>query len=271
VSGGDEALYAVVGEAEQQADRWRHEYVRHQHGKIGEAFAGSLPDGHGIRRGGSFETNREEDYLAIGILARDGDRVHGRVGDAYVAASALTRKRSLVDPERAACRHRTRVSRRAWRDGDGPIDDFQRGHADRTAGSVDEFQLRREKLIDAVAHQRVGLPPQISIRTQGRVTVAAISATRLRATLGSRYSSMNFMAWGASTGMLAGLWGSPAVRVHRRHQPDQNCVVRATPEPGLHLPALLRDVGGRGNSRCVHLALTDGQPLQHVVAIPPPT
>src|ERR1019366_3278869 len=36
-------------------------------------------------------------------------------------------------------------------------------------------------------------PPQISMRTQGRVTVAAISATRERASLGSRYSSMNFM------------------------------------------------------------------------------
>src|ERR1019366_3258161 len=44
-------------------------------------------------------------------------------------------------------------------------------------------------------------PPQISMRTQGRVTVAAISATKERASLGSRYSSMNFMR-----GMLLPGW-----------------------------------------------------------------
>src|ERR1039457_4183212 len=54
-------------------------------------------------------------------------------------------------------------------------------------------------------------PPQISMRTQGRVTLAAISATRERASLGSRYSSMNFMRGGSSTGMVAGIRGSGAV------------------------------------------------------------
>src|ERR1017187_4476857 len=76
-------------------------------------------------------------------------------------------------------------------------------------------------------------PPQISMRTQGRVTVAAISATRARATLGSRYSSMNFMR-----GILLRGWeqdyGDQRQFRSKRLQPDQNCVVRAATEPGLH-------------------------------------
>ena len=76
MSGSDEALHAVVGEAEQQADGGRHQDVRHQHGKIGEPFARGLPDGHGVGRGGGFEADREEDHLAIGILPGDGDGVH---------------------------------------------------------------------------------------------------------------------------------------------------------------------------------------------------
>src|ERR1017187_1328701 len=54
-------------------------------------------------------------------------------------------------------------------------------------------------------------PPQISMSTQGRVTVAAISVTRERASLGSRYSSMNFMRGILLRGWYQEkkIWGKP--------------------------------------------------------------
>ena len=82
----------------------------------------------------------------------------GRVGDAYVAAFGLDAEKiagGAGDAQHVAVGDQGHA--RHGGDGDGPVDDFEGGDADRAAGSVDQFELRREKLIDAVAHQRVGL------------------------------------------------------------------------------------------------------------------
>ena len=67
VAGRDEALHAIAGEAEQQANGRRHEDVGDQHGEVRQALACGLPDGHGVGRRGGFEADGEEDDLAIGF------------------------------------------------------------------------------------------------------------------------------------------------------------------------------------------------------------
>ena len=42
-------------------------------------------------------------------------------------------------------------------DRDGLVDHFERRDADRAAGAVHQFDLRRQQFVDAVAHQGVGL------------------------------------------------------------------------------------------------------------------
>src|ERR1017187_7450894 len=86
VSGGDEALYAVLREAQQQADSGWHEHVRYQDGKITQAFARGLPNGHGVGRLRGFGTDGQAHQPALGVLPGDRHRVHRGVGDAHVAA-----------------------------------------------------------------------------------------------------------------------------------------------------------------------------------------
>ena len=62
-------------------------------------------------------------------------------------------------------------------DGDGPVDDFEGRDADGAARSVDEFQSRRQQLVDAVAHQRVGLAAADFHEHPGAGDGGAISAT----------------------------------------------------------------------------------------------
>ena len=40
---------------------------------------------------------------------------------------------------------------------DGLLDGFEGCHADRTAGAVHKLDLRRDQLVNPIAHQRVGL------------------------------------------------------------------------------------------------------------------
>ena len=117
-----------------------------------------LPDRHRVGGRGGFETDGEEDHLAIGILARDRDGVHRGVGDAHVAAFGLDAEkiaRGAGDAEHVAVGDQDHAGHGG--DGDGLVDDFERRDADRAAGSVNQFELRRQQLVDAVAHERVGL------------------------------------------------------------------------------------------------------------------
>src|ERR1035438_10921196 len=91
-------------------------------------------------------------------------------------------------------------------DGDGPIDDFERGHADGAAGSVDEFELPREKLIDAVAHERVGLAAADFHQDPGARDSGGDFANEGARELGIAILIDEFHAREASTGMVAGLW-----------------------------------------------------------------
>src|ERR1019366_6628842 len=125
---------------------------------VSKPTAKNTPRSPGSILRGGFETHGEEYYLAIGVLACDGDGIHGGVGDAHVAAFGFDAEEiagGAGDAEHVAVGDEGHAGHGG--DGDGPIDDVERGHADGAAGSVDEFELPREKLIDAVAHERVGL------------------------------------------------------------------------------------------------------------------
>jgi hypothetical protein len=60
--------------------------MRNQHGEIREPFAPRLPDRHRIGRRGGLKADAEEHDLLRRILARDLQRVHGRINHAHIGA-----------------------------------------------------------------------------------------------------------------------------------------------------------------------------------------
>ena len=212
VSGSDKALHAVVGEAEQETDSGGDEDVRDENGKIGEAFAGGLPDGHCIGGRGGFEAHGEEYHLTIGVLAGNGDGVHGGVGDAHVAAFGFHAEEiagGAGNAEHVAVGDEGHAGHGG--DGDSLVDDLERSDADRAAGSMDEFELRREKLIDAVAHEGVGLAAADFHENPGTGDGGGDFGNERAGELGVAILVDEFHARGSSTGMVAGIRGSGAV------------------------------------------------------------
>src|SRR5208337_3381800 len=85
----DKTLDAVLWRFKQQTDGRRHKEVRSQHGKIPQAFAGSLPNRHRISRSRGLEPDSQEHDPAVGIRAGDFQSLHRRISDSDVAASGF--------------------------------------------------------------------------------------------------------------------------------------------------------------------------------------
>ena len=74
------------------------------------------------------------------------------------------------------------------------VDIVDRRDADRAAGAVDQRDVRRQQLVDAVADDGVGLAAaDLHQRPGPRGDAARSRAAKRRAASGSRYSSRNFM------------------------------------------------------------------------------
>ncbi len=107
VAGPMKPCTRLAGDCKNQAHRRRNQHVRNQHGEVREPLAPGLPDRHRIGGRRGLKADAEEDDLPRGILARDLQRVHGRVNDAHIGAvGARLRKGRNASRGRAACRRK---------------------------------------------------------------------------------------------------------------------------------------------------------------------
>ena len=105
VAGADEAVQAQVGRIQQGPQRRHDRDVVADAGEVRHALglrALERERGRGRRR---LEADREEDDLAVGVLARDPQRVQRRVDHPHVRPLRLRlEQRELASRARAACR-----------------------------------------------------------------------------------------------------------------------------------------------------------------------
>jgi hypothetical protein len=102
-----------------------------------------------------LEANGQEDNLLMRVRAGDGQRFGGRVHHADVGAAGLGAQQ--VGVARAACRRRKPGSHRFVTPARWPCRWFQGGDADRTPGTVHQFDLARDEFVHSVAHDGVRL------------------------------------------------------------------------------------------------------------------
>src|SRR5690606_22009395 len=127
--------------------------------RVADAALAGLVHRHGVGRGCGLEADAEEDHLPVRVLLGDAQRVQRGVDDAYVAALA-----AHLEQVPSGAGHAEHVAEGAedhvgsGGDLQGLVDDLQRGHAHRAAGSVDQLDAFGEKLVDAVPDDGVRLP-----------------------------------------------------------------------------------------------------------------
>ncbi len=158
VAGGEKALHLIVGRREDGLHGRGHQHMGGQDGEIGKSLLFGLIDRHSVGRRGGLEAYSEEDHLPIRVGLGQLHRVQRGVDNAHVTAGGLHRK------EVAGCaRHPEHIAEGAEdhlgtpRDLQRLVDELDRGHADWTAGTVDQADARRQQFIDAEAHDGVGL------------------------------------------------------------------------------------------------------------------
>ena len=114
--------------------------------------------GHGVGGGGGFEPHGEEDDLPSGVSLGDRHRVQRRIDHPNVGAARLGGEKI---PVRTG--HPQHVAERAEDhalppgDLDGLVHVFNRGDADRAAGTVHQGDVRGEQDVDAEPNDGVGL------------------------------------------------------------------------------------------------------------------
>jgi hypothetical protein len=159
VAGTDEAVEPQVGRVEQRAQR-RHDrhVVAHAREVLDPLGLRALERQRGRRRG-RLEANREEDDLALRVGLGDPQRVERRVDHADVGAGGLG-----VEQRAVAARHPHHVAE-AGEDHaglvgerDAVVDAPHRDHAHRAAGPVDELDVGRQQVVEAVLVDRVRVP-----------------------------------------------------------------------------------------------------------------
>ena len=120
--------------------------------------AAACRDRHRVRRRGRFEADGEEDDLAVGIGRRDPNRVQRRVDDPHVGAAGFQAqqiRRRSGNAQHVAVAGEDDV--RPGGDGQGLVDLLERRHANRAAGAVDHPHAGRQRLVDPLLDEGVGL------------------------------------------------------------------------------------------------------------------
>lgn len=158
VPGRQECLDAVARRGEQGRDGRRDEHVRDEHREVRQAKLFGLEDGHGVGRCRGLKADAEEHDLTVGVLARQFDGIERRVDDSHITAAAFDREQILTAPRHTQhVAERTEDHARLRGDGQRLIDHLERRDAHRAARAVDQLDLVRKQLVDAVADDRVRL------------------------------------------------------------------------------------------------------------------
>ena len=114
---------------------------------------------HGIGGRGGLKTDRKEDHLLIGIGLRQLDRIQRRVDYAHVPTPRADREQVTTgagDAQHVAVGGEDDLG--AGSDGEGAVDLLKRSHAHRAAGTMDEFNLLREHVVQPVMQEGMCLP-----------------------------------------------------------------------------------------------------------------
>ncbi len=144
------------GRLEDRAQRRLDRDVVAEHGEVRRLLRAGPEQRHGGRRRGGLEADREEDDLPVGQRRGERERVERRVDHPHVRAARLR-----LEQRPAATRHAHHVAERGQGDagllgeGDRVVDAPHRDHADGAAGAVDELDLGRQQVLEAVAVDRV--------------------------------------------------------------------------------------------------------------------
>ena len=158
VAGGQKALHAAVGRAQNRLHGRRHQHVRDQQREVLEALLRGLINRHRRGGGGGFEADAEEDHFLGRVLLRELHGVQRRIDDPHIAAAGFDGQQIG-----RAARHAEHVAERAedhvrpGGDLQRLVNQFERRDADRAAGAVDERDLLGQQFIDAELDDGMGL------------------------------------------------------------------------------------------------------------------
>ena len=145
-------------EDKQRLHRGRNQHVGDEQREVVDVVVIGLPRGHGIRGCRGFKADRKEDDLPVGILLGEFQRIERRVDDANVGAFGLGVEQAL-----GRTRHAQHVAEgtedhfRALRNRHGLVDQINRRHADRAAGSVDQSDVARQQVFETALDDGVSL------------------------------------------------------------------------------------------------------------------
>jgi hypothetical protein len=155
----DEGLDLKAGRVEDRPQRRPDRNVVAEGGEVADPLLARAEERQGGRRGRRLEPDREEDHLAVGVLAPDLERVERRVDHPHVGAAGLR-----LEQRAARARHAHHVAEggenhlRTLGERDRVVDAAHRDHADRAAGPVHEVDLRRNEVLEPVLVDRVRVP-----------------------------------------------------------------------------------------------------------------
>src|ERR1017187_9089806 len=154
----EKSLHEVLRRRENCFECRRHQHVRDQQRHVGHLLFAGAPREHRIGRGGGLEANGKEDDLFGRVCTRNLQAVQRRVNDAHIAAFGLDREQVTVRSG-----HAQHVAKRAEdyirppRNGMGLVDHLERRYAYRAAWPVAQLNTLRQKLIEPVLYDGVGL------------------------------------------------------------------------------------------------------------------
>ena len=154
----EKALNAALGGIKQRLHGRRHAHMTDQQRKIPQPRLPRLPYRHRGGGCGGFEAHGKKHHFAVRMISGHLERIQGRIQRTHIAALG-PRQQQVA----ARSRHPQHVTERAENglgpmgNLDGLVDIFQRRDADRTAGSVNQFDPLRQQAVDTVFEDAMGL------------------------------------------------------------------------------------------------------------------
>ena len=152
------ALHLIVSGTQERLDRRRHKHMVYQQREICDPLSRGLR--HGQRCGGRsrLEPDGKKYNLAAGCCPRKFQRVKRGINHAHVSPARFGGEqtaRMTGYPQHVAKRTENHAGNTG--DGNGGIDHLGRRDANRATRTVQQRDARRQKLVNAVTHNRMRL------------------------------------------------------------------------------------------------------------------
>jgi len=158
--GRQEPLHPVAGFGQDRRHRWAHPHMGIQQRQVGDPQRQGLARQQCRGRGRGLEAHRQKHHLALGVPAGQRQGLQRFGEQPHVAAGGPHRQQRLGTfsrhPQHVAIGAENQL--RPQRQPQRLLDRGSGRDAHRAAGPVDQSQPLRQQLIEAPAHDRVGLP-----------------------------------------------------------------------------------------------------------------